>query len=160
MKYSKRFKESVLKKVLPPENRSVPEVAKEMGLSDQTIYNWKKMLEKGDQSLNEESSPSSIGRIEKFNLLLEGKTMAEDESGKWLREKGLHSEHLNLWEQELKDILKDKDTELKQEVTKLRKDKKELEKELRRKDKALAEMAALLILKKKANAIWGDREDD
>ncbi len=60
----------------------------------------------------------------------------------------------------LKDILKDKDTELKQEVTKLRKDKKELEKELRRKDKALAEMAALLILKKKANAIWGDREDD
>lgn len=160
MKYSKRFKESVLKKVLPPENRSVPEVAREMGLSDQTIYNWKKMLEKGYPLLDEESSPSSIGRLEKFNLLLEGKTVSEDESGKWLRDKGLHSEHLNLWEQELKDILKDKDTELKQEVTKLRKDKKELEKELRRKDKALAEMAALLILKKKANAIWGDREDD
>ena len=160
MKYSKRFKESVLRKVLPPENRSIPEVAREMGLSDQTIYNWKKMLEKGDPLLNEESSPSSIVRLEKFNFLLEGKTVSEDESGKWLREKGLHSEHLNLWEQELKDILKDKDTELKQEVAKLRKDKKELEKELRRKDKALAEMAALLILKKKANAIWGDREDD
>lgn len=160
MKYSKRFKESVLRKVLPPENRSVPEVAKEMGLSDQTIYNWKKLLEKGDPSLNEESSPSSIGRIEKFNLLLEGKAVSDDESGKWLREKGLHSEHLNLWEQELKDILKDKDTELRQENSRLKKDKKELEKELRRKDKALAEMAALLILKKKANAIWGDREDD
>lgn len=160
MKYSKRFKESVLRKVLPPENRSVPEVAREMGISDQTIYNWKKMLENGQQLLHEESSPSSIGRLEKFNLLLEGKTVPEDESGKWLREKGLHSEHLNLWEQELKDTLKDKDTELKQEVARLRKDKKELEKELRRKEKALAEMAALLTLKKKANAIWGDREDD
>jgi len=48
MKYTKRFKESVLKKVLPPENRSVSEVAREMGLSYQTIYNWKKMLEKSN----------------------------------------------------------------------------------------------------------------
>ena len=93
MKYIKMFKESVLKKVLPPENRSVPEVAREMGISDQTIYNWKKMLENGEQLLEEESSPSSIGRLEKFNLLLEGKTVTEEESGKWLREKGLHSEH-------------------------------------------------------------------
>ena len=160
MKYSKRFKESVLRKVLPPENRNISEVAREMGISNKTIYNWKKMLENGSQLLHEESSPSSIGRLEKFNLLLEGKTVPEDESGKWLREKGLHSEHLNLWEQEIKDTLKNKDTELKQEVTRLRKDKKELEKELRRKEKALAEMAALLTLKKKANAIWGDSEDD
>ena len=36
----------------------------------------------------------------------------------------------------------------------------ELEKELRRKDKALAETAALLVLKKKAQAIWGDEDDD
>ncbi|HPJ44403.1 MAG TPA: helix-turn-helix domain-containing protein, partial [Spirochaetota bacterium] len=68
--------------------------------------------------------------------------------------------HLNLWEQELKDILKDKDTELKQENAKLKKEKKDLEKELRRKEKALAEMAALLTLKKKADTIWGDKEDD
>ena len=126
MKYSKRFKESVLRKVLPPENRSVPEVAREMGISDQTIYNWKKMLENGEQLFDEESSPSSIGRLEKFNLLLEGKTIVEEDSGKWLREKGLHSEHLNLWEQEFKDILKDKETELKQENTRLKKEKKEV----------------------------------
>jgi transposase len=160
MKYSKRFKETVLRKVLPPENRSIPEIAKEMGISDQTIYNWKKMLENGEELLNEESSPSSIGRIEKFNLLLEGKSISEEESGKWLREKGLHSEHLNLWEQELKDILKDKETELKHENAKLKKANKELERELRRKEKALAEVAALLTLKKKAVEIWGEKEDD
>ena len=37
MKYGKRLKKSALRKVLPPENRSVPEVAKELGISDQTI---------------------------------------------------------------------------------------------------------------------------
>ena len=37
---------------------------------------------------------------------------------------------------------------------------KELERELRRKDKALAETAALLVLKKKVQAIWGDEDDD
>ena len=160
MKYSKRFKETVLRKVLPPENRSIPEVAKELGISDQTIYNWKKMLENGEELLDEDSSPSSIGRVEKFNLLLEGKSLPEDESGKWLREKGLHSEHLNLWEQELKDILKDKETDLKQENAKLKKANKKLESELRRKEKALAEVAALLTLKKKAAEIWGEKEDD
>jgi transposase-like protein len=160
MKYSKRFKETVLRKVLPPENRSIPEVARELGISDQTIYNWKKMLENGEELLDEESSPSSIGRVEKFNLLLEGKSIPEDESGKWLREKGLHSEHLNLWEQELKNILKDKETELKQENAKLKKANKKLESELRRKEKALAEVAALLTLKKKAAEIWGEKEDD
>jgi hypothetical protein len=36
----------------------------------------------------------------------------------------------------------------------------QLEKELQRKEKALAEAAALLILRKKAQAIWGDKEDD
>ena len=41
-----------------------------------------------------------------------------------------------------------------------RKRSKELEKELRSKEKALAEAAALIILRKKAQAIWGDREDD
>lgn len=118
------------------------------------------MLENGEALLDEDSSPSSIGRVEKFNLLLEGKTISEEESGKWLREKGLHSEHLNLWEQELKDILKDKETELKHENAKLKKANKELEKELRRKEKALAEVAALLTLKKKAAEIWGEKEDD
>jgi transposase len=161
MKYSKRIKSSVMKKILPPENRSVPEVAKEIGISEQTIYNWKRMAENGTLVLDAETvSPVSLNRLEKFSLLLEGKGINEKNAGAWLREKGLHSEHLNLWEQELQDILKDKDTKYREENARLKKEKRELEKELRRKDKALAEVAALLTLKKKAHEIWGDREDD
>jgi len=161
MKYSKRIKTSVMRKILPPENRSVPEVAREMGMSDQTIYNWKRMAENGTLDLDAKmSSPTVLNRIEKFSLLLESKGRNGETMGTWLREKGLHSEHLNLWEQELQDILKDKDTKYREENARLKKEKRELEKELRRKEKALAEMAALLTLKKKLNEIWGDREED
>ena len=160
MKYTRRIKESVLRKILPPENQSVTEVAREMGISDQTIYNWKKQAEDGILFLDDLGSPLSANPIERFNLLLEGKSISEEETGKWLREKGLHSEHLNLWEQEFKDILKDKNNKLKLENQKLKKEKKVLERELRRKEKALAEVAALLTLKKKAAAIWGEGEDE
>ena len=160
MKYSRRIKESALRKVLPPENRSVPDVAREMGISDQTIYNWKKKAENGILFLDESSSPASTGQLERYNLLLESRTIPNEEMGEWLRGKGLHSEHLTLWEQELRDTLSNKDNKIKLENQQLKKDKKELEKELRRKEKALAEMAALLTLKKKTDAIWGDDEEE
>ena len=161
MKYSKRLKSSVIKKVLPPENKSVPMVAKEMGISEQTIYNWKNKALNGTMAIDEDAvSPIALNTVEKFSLLIEGKTMNEESSGAWLREKGLHSEHLNLFEQELRDMLKDKDTKYKEENTRLKKENRLLAKELQRKEKALAEVAALLTLKKKAQEIWGDREDE
>jgi transposase len=160
MKYSRRIKESVLRKILPPENRSVADVAREMGISDQTIYNWKRQAENGTLFLDKAGSPVDTGQIERYNLLLESKAYDPDNLGTWLREKGIHSEHLTLWEQEIKDTLKNKDNKLKLENQKLKKEKKELEKELRRKEKALAEMAALMTLKKKADAYWGVEEDE
>jgi hypothetical protein len=36
---------------------------------------------------------------------------------------------------------------------------KQLKRDLHRKDKALAEVTALLILKKKTDLLWGDNED-
>ncbi len=131
-----------------------------MGISEQTIYNWKKQAENGTLFHDRTGSPVDTGQIERYNLLIESKGYTPDELGTWLREKGIHSEHLTLWEQEIKDTLKNKDNALKLENQKLKKEKKELEKELRRKEKALAEMAALMTLKKKADAYWGAEEDE
>jgi hypothetical protein len=50
--------------------------------------------------------------------------------------------------------------DFKKEISREKKKGKELEKELKRKEKALAEAAALLVLQKKAQAIWGDKEED
>ena len=161
MRYSQGFKESILKKVLPPEGRSVAEVSRETGIAAWTIYQWKRALRAGKlDGGGGELRPGHRNPAEKLRLLIEGNGLDEERRGEWLREQGLHSEHLTLWEQELRDIVTEKDQRLRQELAETKKKLKETERELQRKEKALAEVAALLALKKKANAIWGDDEED
>lgn len=161
MKYSIGFRNGVLRKVLPPENRPIKEIALDNGLSEQTIRNWMQQLKNGTLELmTGETSPTQRSASEKMRLLLESKQVSDDSMGQWLREHGLHSEHLPLWEQEMLDVVSDKSDKRKEQNTELMKENKRLKKELARKEKALAEMAALLILKKKADEIWGDKEGD
>ena len=96
---------------------------------------------------------------EKLKALLEYDKLEEEQKGKYLRKKGLHSIHLQRWQQEFVEAYATKKKKPRGGDPK-QKRIKELEKELRRKDKALAETAALLVLKKKAQAIWGDPEDE
>ena len=96
---------------------------------------------------------------EKLKAVIEYDKLDEQDKGKYLREKGLHSIHLQRWEREFIEAYASKKKKTRG-VDPKQKRIKELEKELRRKDKALAETAALLVLKKKAQAIWGDPEDE
>ncbi len=160
MKYSVGFKQGVLKKVLPPESRPISEVSKETGLADQTIRNWMERARNGTMAVEDgEIAPGERRSSEKLRLVIESKSIQPERMGEWLREKGLHSEHIPLWEQELTSIVADKDDALKHELQLTKKKLKETERELARKDKALAEFAALVALKKKADAIWGDDEE-
>lgn len=159
MKYSTGFRNSVLKKVLPPSNISIISVSKETGVDDQTIRNWIQKAKNGTLDSNSgEISTVHRNSIEKFNLLLKSRSLKDEELGKWLRENGIHSETLKLWEQEAKEMMTEKEKRYKEELKDSRNKIKELEKELLRKEKALAEVAALLTLKKKADAIWGVKE--
>ena len=163
MKYSIGFRTSVLRKVLPPESRSVYQVARETGISAITIQSWLAKLKEGTLEIaaaeGSEPTPGQRGPAEKFKLLMQGKLLPEDQRGEWLRQNGLHSEHLNLWEQELTQLMTDKQDDLKAENRALKKQNKELEKELTRKEKALAEVVALLTLKKKLDARYGVDEE-
>jgi transposase len=94
---------------------------------------------------------------EKLAAILEYERLSQEERGKFLRGKGLHEAHLEKWKKEIIEGLKTKpfaggknDPKQKRIAA--------LEKELRRKESALAEAAALLVLKKKADAIWGKDE--
>ena len=161
MGYSQGFKDSILKKVLPPEERTVAEISRETGVSSWTIYRWKQAARDGTlTSFGSELRPSHRNPAEKLRLLIEGTCLAEEHRGEWLREHGLHSEHLTLWEQELRGIVTDKDKKLRVELTETKNKLKATQRELQRKEKALAEVAALLTLKKKADVIWGDDEGD
>lgn len=161
MEYSRAVKLGVLKKVLPPEARSIVEVSRETGINDQTIRNWVKKSESGifPDSL-QESSPRFMSPKEKYQLVLEAAGVDNEQLGGFLRERGLHSEHLTIWDQELREMIDKKNDKKDQELKALKKRNQELEKELQRKEKALAEAAALLLLKKKLDALMGDQKGD
>jgi transposase-like protein len=162
MRYSEGFRNSVLRKVLPPENRSVYAVAKETGVSPVTVQNWLARVNDGRMSVSSESAeptPSGRGASEKLRLLLESRSLTEEQKGDWLRRHGMHTEHLALWEQELEGIVTDKQENLKQENSELKKENKELKKEVARNKAAMAEALALLTLKKKADRLLGSEEE-
>ena len=161
MPYSRSVKVGILKKALPPERRSIANIGKDTGISGQTIRNWIKVAKSG--SLDDEvgeKSPRHLSNSEKYQLLMESKKIPKQELGEFLRKRGLHSQHLILWDQEFVEMARDNGKKEKQKVRDLQKKVRELEKELNRKDKALAETAALLVLKKKLNVLMGDKEDD
>jgi len=161
MKYSRGFRETILRKVLPPENQPIRRISKENGISEQTIRNWMILAKDGKMDDTDcDMSPNHRSPEEKLRLVIEGKTLSEEMLGGWLREHGMHSEHLTLWEQELKTIVTDKNERIKEELASLRKKNKDLEKELHRKEKTIAEMAALITLKKKWDAYLEEREAD
>ena len=91
---------------------------------------------------------------EKYQLVLEAAGIDNEQLGLFLRERGLHSEHLTIWDQELREMIEKKNDKKDVELKALKKRNQELEKELQRKEKALAEAAALLLLKKSWMLLW------
>jgi transposase-like protein len=155
----------VLQKVLPPSSMSVHTVSKDTGISVQTIYKWMKQVENDTlvPKMTKETEPRFKSTLEKFTLLLESKTIPEEQFGEWLRKNGIHSDHLTLWEQELANNMSKKavDVEsLQAEYKDLQKKYKILEREKDQTEAALKEMSALYTLKKKLESILGEAEED
>jgi len=162
MKYSKSFRNAVLRKILPPENRKVSAVAKEAGISVVTINSWLAKLKDGSITVEQDSDCAVRERNlkEKFDLVMEHQTLPQEAEGEWLRQKGLHSEHITLFEQEIKSFMTDKNTDKDKRIKELEKQLKQQQKKLQIKDSALAEVVAILTLKKKLDSNHGITDED
>jgi transposase-like protein len=154
MEYALAFQESIVKKVLT--GSSVVAVSQETGLSTWRIYRWIKDHRSGSM-VESRNGPRGMSLPQKQELLLESKSISAEDSGEWLRKNGIHSDHLDKWKKEIEDVM-NKNSAEKIENLKLKKENYELQKELARKEKALAELAALLTLKKKYQHLWEDEE--
>ena len=97
---------------------------------------------------------------EKLEAVIEAATLPEEELGAFLRRQGLHEAQLREWRQQLLQGLEQPAQGAKKKRTAEARRLRQLERELERKDKSLAEAAALLVLQKKVQAIWGDEDDD
>jgi len=153
--YSIKFKENIIKKKLS--GVPVSRLCEETGLSHVTIYKW---LNEG--TLTKKPRPDYPGNFsfeKKYGLLRESYTIEEKNKGEWLRKNGLHSDHLNKWNSEIILHMKSpEDNKIKKENKLLKEQLKKAGREIRKKDKALAEAAALLVLKKKYQYLWEGEE--
>lgn len=163
MRYSPERKEAILKKMLPPHNKSISDLAKEEGISEQTLYSWRREARKGARLLPASGrSPETWSSKDKFAAVVETAAMNEAEIAAYCRKRGLFPEQLLSWREaceQAASFSQDRDKVDRQSSREDKKRIKELERELARKEKALAETAALLTLRKKAQAIWGDEEE-
>ncbi len=162
-KYSEEFKASIIAKLLPPNNARVLDVAKETGIPKDTLYTWRTKYRhvQGSTVAGQGQQSGALRSEEKFSILLETASLNELELGEYCRRKGLYPEQIANWK---KTFIQDSSPEAsKAERAQLQeqtKTIKQLQSELRRKDKALAEAAALLVLGKKAQALLGEPEDE
>ena len=164
MRYSPERKEAVLKKMIPPHNRTIKQLALEEGISEATLYNWRQEARsKGGLMPDGDAGPEGWNARDKFAAVLESAALNEQETAEYCRRKGIFSHQLEQWRkacENANDWDSQANIKLKSERKTDRKRIKDLEKELQRKEKALAEAAALLVLQKKLQAIWGDPEDE
>lgn len=164
MNYPEELKQKMIKRMLPPNNEPISKIAREEGIAEQTLRNWQKAArEKGVAAPGKDTTADQWSTEDKFLIVVETAKMNESELAEYARQKGLFVEQIKAWKdaclQANGGVAKEA-ADLNKKLKESEKEKKKLEKELRRKDKALAETAALLVLRKKANAIWGDPEDE
>ncbi len=162
MRYPKERKEAILKKMIPPNNRSIAGLAKVECISEGTLYNWRnESRKKGILLPDGNSSPEGWTTRDKFAAVVESMVLNEVQLGEYCRKKGIYPEQIKSWRtacEQANDWDNAQNKRFKKQQQEDRQRFKALERELIRKEKALAETAALLVLQKKARAIWGDKE--
>jgi transposase-like protein len=163
-RYSTERKESVIQKMMPPNNIPIPRLSQETGISDVTLYSWRKQARvEGIAVPADGKNPEKWSSEDKFAIVLEAASMNEAELGEYCRHKGLYVEQIASWRKACLQANASHAVQVKEQREQTKKDRrqiKQLTRELHRKEKALAETAALLVLQKKARAIWGESEDE
>ncbi|MGO5164199.1 transposase [Fusicatenibacter saccharivorans] len=159
MNYSPELKDALLRRMLPPNNESITKISREEGISEQTLRNWRdKARKEGYAAPGTDAVPDDWSTQDKFLVVVETASMNETELAEYARKKGLYVEQIKAWKDACMNAnggIAKEASRLNRELKDSEKERRKLEKELQRKEKALAEAAALLVLSKKANAIWG-----
>lgn len=163
IRYSPERKAAVLKKLLPPHSLSVAELSRQEGISDVTLYTWRKQaMMRGEVMSGSGKLPENWPAEAKLAVVIETATLSEIDLSQYCREKGLYPEQVKSWRQACLDGQTSATQQTQRERAQAKADKKrirELERELDRKEKALAEAAARRVLRKKLNALWGGDGD-
>ena len=162
-KHPSELKNKIVGRMMPPANESIRTLSRETGLSEATLHQWRNQARKNGFAAPADGKESDRwSPQDKFLIVMQTYSMNEAELAEYCRTKGLFAEQIETWQDaclQANGGVAKQAAALQQELKTEKKRSKDLEKELRRKEAALAETAALLTLRRKARAIWGDGED-
>lgn len=149
-RYGQAFKDRAVARLLPPESAAVEVVGQEIGIGPETLQRWREDARSRPAS---ERVWTASGRLE---AVIATAALAESSKSTWCREQCLYPAELDRWRASATAALAmPEEARASPQATRQdRKRIKELERELLRKDRALAETAALLVLSKKVEAIF------
>jgi len=174
MQYPDMFKNAMIQKMTGPDAISATALSKQINVPQSTLSKWLRVAGVGLSyafannaheytkmaKITDSKRPNDWSAEDKLKVVVEASSLDDEQLGAFLRSKGLHQTHLDQWHSQMinglqNDSSKKKSPRKNVDAKRIR----TLEKELNRKDKALAETAALLVLKKKVQEIWGDEDN-
>ncbi len=160
-RYTKEKKEHALGLMSPPQNLPVSEVAHRTGISEPTLYGWRNQARSSGRVVPGDGSSAEDWKPEdKFAVVVETMGLAEAELAEYCRRKGLYVEQVERWRVACMHANAGSSERVSAAtLAEERRRSRQLERELRRKEKALAETAALLVLSRKLEALWNKDED-
>ena len=159
--YSAERKQAILNKLLSPNLSSIAQLAREENIAEQTLYNWRNRAKQQGKTVPTNHRTQELSPETKLTIIIDTAKLNETELAEYCRNKGLYPEQIAQWkaqsltgfnasEQQTAQSRKQHQADQKQ-IKQL----KQLKQAVKRKDKALAEAAAILILRKKLATLWG-----
>jgi transposase-like protein len=176
--YTDGFKARMIERMAGPGKISATALSREVGVSQASLSQWLRQARtlgivkttnsngNGTVIMTEQAAggdtprkrPQDWTAQERLDVVLEAAKLREEELGAFLRRKGLHETQLATWRKAILKALGDDGMKPASRNSPEGKRIRELERDLHRKDKALAEVTALLVLAKKMKALWGDED--
>ncbi len=166
-----------MQRLVGPKAVSANQLAHEVGIHQSTLSRWLRDAQPSDmgtpkgteqkpppRTATKEATARKLSADDKMRIVFAAEALAAEDLGAFLRREGVHDADLDAWRAAVKTaaVAALNGTSSKAAPARSSAERKrlhELERELRRKDKALAEAAALLVLEKKLQALWGDGDD-
>ena len=146
----------MLRRLVGPSAMSANALAQEVGVGQPLLSRWLRESRTIEDMTPSRKKNARTG-AERLRIVIAARGLSETELGALLRREGVHEAELTAWQVAAEAALNDVARRAPRSADAQR--VHALERELRRKDAALAETAALLVLKKKVQAIWGDADD-
>ena len=165
-RYTPEQRRWAVEQMKAPLNRTVVELAKETGITPVSLRTWRDAARAAGELVPAGLPSERWSSSEKFRVVLETAPLSEEELAQYCRAKAILPEQVKQWRLACEQANEDGAAEPsgaepgRVEHPTARQQVRVLERELRRKTDALAEAAALLMLRKKADAIWGTGEED